>query len=133
MSKITDKPSNAISSTAPPRTETVKISQVGVHRIPKSQIPNCKQVTVDEYADRYKEKTSMPAPILFVKVKGKLLIGDGWHRLLAMQKLGLETARCEMRFGSFQDCLKFALEGELRAWIAEDKRGQSERGTMLCN
>lgn len=65
---------------------------------------------VSEYAERYKlgKKHGMPLPTLF-KVGKDLLIGDGWHRINAMQEAGLKAGTFDVITGTYEDCVKFAL------------------------
>lgn len=72
----------------------------------------------DEYAEQYLDKKNkMPLPVLFkdptMKVPYVYLIGDGLHRIRAMQKVGLKLHMFEIMEGSRADCIKFALQSNI--------------------
>lgn len=68
----------------------------------------------DEYAEQYLDKKNkMPLPVLFkdptMKEPYVYLIGDGLHRIRAMQKVGLKLHMFEIMEGSRAECVKYAL------------------------
>jgi len=67
----------------------------------------------EEYAEQYKEKKhGMPDPVLF-KVGKEYLIGDGLHRVTAMNLVCLKAAVFDVREGTRADCVKFALTANI--------------------
>lgn len=71
---------------------------------------------VADYAHHYINKHKMPPPVLFEDREGHYMVGDGLHRISAIMQLS-STPRSmwafEVRKGSFQDCLRFALKANL--------------------
>lgn len=84
--------------------------------------------TVQEYAENYEALVKMPEPVLFEVEKDHYLIGDGWHRIAAMHSLGDKGAQSwifDVQKGSYEDCLVFALQANLRHGVRRsnaDKR-----------
>ncbi len=62
-----------------------------------------------DYCEKYKQKKhGMPPPVLF-KVDGNHLVGDGLHRIEAMVMAGLDVGIFDVREGTWEDCVRFAL------------------------
>lgn len=64
--------------------------------------------TVDEYAQEMDNGTKFPAVILY-GTKELAWIGDGWHRVLASEKIGAKTIEAELRAGGRIEALNYAL------------------------
>lgn len=67
---------------------------------------------VGEYTESYRLKEEMP-PCHVFETGGPLLLGDGRHRLTAMKAAGIKERTFIVHQGSFEDCLKFALQANL--------------------
>lgn len=66
--------------------------------------------TVEEYAQAYKRKENLPAPVLFKSKDEKHYnIGDGSHRLEAFRSLGRKAVECEVKTGGYQDAVTYAV------------------------
>lgn len=64
--------------------------------------------TVKDYAAAYKSKDKLPEPVLF-EVDGDYLIADGYHRISALKANGVKVSTFEVKVGTMQEALKFAL------------------------
>lgn len=65
----------------------------------------------EEYAEQYRQKkNTMPEPVLFyVDSLNGYVIGDGLHRINGMKIAGLKMGSFEVRKGSIEDAIKYAL------------------------
>jgi hypothetical protein len=83
---------------------------------------------IEEYMEIYKASgtDAMPPPDLFRVPKSKFfLIGDGAHRIHAARDAGLKQIPCQVRDGTPQDCVMFALRSNQRHGLRrsnDDKR-----------
>ncbi len=69
--------------------------------------------TVKEYREVYASKNNrMPEPHVF-KHNGEFIVGDGLHRVTAMQQMGIKASSFEVHEGGMVECLKFALTANL--------------------
>jgi ParB-like chromosome segregation protein Spo0J len=59
---------------------------------------------VERYAQRL---DALPQVVVFDTEEG-LLLADGYHRVAAARRRGLETIEAEVRLGSRQDALRYA-------------------------
>lgn len=64
--------------------------------------------TVAKYAERMKAGDKFP-PLIVYLVDGKYLLADGFHRMLAARQLGLTALPAEIREGTRQDFVTFAV------------------------
>lgn len=78
----------------------------------------------EEYSEFYKQKKhGMPDPVLF-KVVDKLFVGDGMHRIAAMEIAKATTQTFEVIDGTWHDCVKFALRSNVANGI---RRSNSDK------
>jgi hypothetical protein len=81
--------------------------------------------TVDEYSERMGENDAFPQIVLF-GTADKAWIGDGWHRIIAAEKIGFSDIPATLRPGVRMDALKYALgvngEHGLRRSNADKRR-----------
>lgn len=65
----------------------------------------------EEYSERYKlgKEHGMPPPILY-KVGSDYLIADGWHRITAMEMVGIKSELFDVCEGTAEACLIRALK-----------------------
>lgn len=66
------------------------------------------EATVSEYAEHLEAGGSFPPIVVFFDSKDYWL-ADGWHRLIAHERIGCLTIHEEVRIGSKRDALKYAL------------------------
>lgn len=80
--------------------------------------------TVADYVDRMEDGQAFP-PIVVFDIEGVYVLVDGFHRLLAAQRVGLKSFAVDVRQGNRIDAIKFAITANsahgLR-WNNEDKR-----------
>src|SRR5919199_2609837 len=57
---------------------------------------------------RYAEMLGALPPVIVFDTGKELLLADGYHRLAAARRCGLETVEAEVRPGSRQDALRYA-------------------------
>lgn len=63
------------------------------------------QETIDEYAALYQDGTKLP-PVEAFEVDGELVVVDGFHRVAAARKAGVEFLRCAVvGIGEFDDAI----------------------------
>ena len=71
---------------------------------------------VADYAESYQNKVKMPEIVVFEVEPKRYLLADGWHRLHAMKAQEPDKKRLwavDVRKGTFDDCLKFALQANV--------------------
>ena len=68
--------------------------------------------------ERYAGMVDAPPPVVFETPDG-LLLADGYHRVAAARRRGLETIEAEVRSGSRHDALRYA------AMMGAEQRGIS--------
>ena len=71
---------------------------------------------VADYAENYQNKVKMPEVVLFEVEPKHYLIADGWHRFHALKAQEPDKKRVwafDVRKGSYEDCLKFALQANV--------------------
>ncbi len=71
------------------------------------------ETTVAEYAEAMKRGDKFP-PVVVFESDGEFILADGFHRVKAARKARLKSILSEIRIGSRQDALKFALEANHR-------------------
>ena len=80
----------------------------------------------EDYARRYRAKESLPPVHLFWDSGAKLMyLADGSHRCAAMALIGRKAIEAEVRNGTYQDALQFALLANAQHGLPrsnEDKR-----------
>lgn len=92
---------------------------------------------VRRYADNLK---AMPPVVIFSTKRG-LILADGCHRVAAAKSLGLQTVEAEVRQGTAQDALRYAVtvgardraltEEQVLERILERSRGRGAGGQKL--
>lgn len=60
---------------------------------------------VEQYAEEKKEGAKFPPPVIFLDVKQKYHVGDGFHRILAEKKNGTKTIEVDLKHGSKTDAI----------------------------
>lgn len=70
------------------------------------------QGTIDKYAEAMKEGATFPGVVVFHD-GADYWLADGYHRYAAAKKAGVETISAEIRTGSKEDALKFALSANV--------------------
>ena len=68
--------------------------------------------------ERYDGMVGAPPTVVFETPEG-LLLADGYHRVAAARRRGLETIEAEVRIGSRHDALRYA------AMVGAEQRGIS--------
>ena len=58
--------------------------------------------------ERYAQMLDILPPVVVFGTKEGLLLADGYHRVAAARRLGLETVEGEVRLGSRRDALRYA-------------------------
>jgi hypothetical protein len=58
--------------------------------------------------ERYAGMVGAPPPVVVFKTPEGLLLADGYHRVAAARRRGLETIEAEVRSGSRHDALRYA-------------------------
>jgi hypothetical protein len=67
---------------------------------------------VEEYSAAYKAKEKLPDPVVFLV--GKVhLIADGFHRVSAMKQNGMKAATFEVKTGTREDAVTYALQSNI--------------------
>jgi ParB-like chromosome segregation protein Spo0J len=61
-----------------------------------------------ERVERYAGRTEALPPVVVFDTEEGLLLADGYHRVAAARRRGLETIEAEVRLGSRQDALRYA-------------------------
>jgi hypothetical protein len=69
--------------------------------------------------ERYAGMVDAPPPVVVFKTPDGLLLADGYHRVAAARRRGLETIEAEVRSGSRHDALRYA------AMMGAEQRGIS--------
>ncbi len=78
----------------------------------------------EEYSAQYKHRNhTMPEPVLF-RVGEDLFVADGMHRIKAMELAGLKVQTFDVRVGSWQECVKYALSANVANGI---RRSNSDK------
>lgn len=97
-------------------SQEVSTSRVTLSRLIKD--PNLQvrkrldQVTINRYADVYKADNEMP-PIKVALVDGKPFLIDGWHRVAAMELIGIREAQAIVVKASEKDARWMAARANL--------------------
>src|SRR5215212_8866540 len=60
--------------------------------------------------ERYAGMADVPPPVVVFETPEGLLLADGYHRVAAARRRGLETVEAEVRGGSRHDALRYAAE-----------------------
>lgn len=81
------------------------------------------QGTINEYAEAMKEGTQFPDVVVFHD-GATYWLADGYHRYAAAKKAGVETIGAEIRTGSKEDALKFALSANVTHGL---RRSQADK------
>lgn len=68
----------------------------------------------EETVERYKDCLGKLPPIAVFSVDSKYLLADGFHRREAAIRKGWEEIAAEIKEGSYQDALEYAIEANLR-------------------
>lgn len=63
---------------------------------------------VDEYGEAAKAGAEFP-PLIVFKVGKEYLLADGFHRIYGFERFGIKEWECDIREGTREDALKFAL------------------------
>jgi ParB-like chromosome segregation protein Spo0J len=112
----------------PSKQKIIFLADIHVAESPKVRF-ELNPAVVEEYAENYKRKDhGMPAPVLF-QVGKSLLIADGHHRRQAMATAGLKAAVFEVRIGTHEDCVRFALQANIKHGLMRtnaDKRASAK-------
>jgi hypothetical protein len=58
--------------------------------------------------ERYAGMADVPPPVVVFETPEGLLLADGYHRVAAARRRGLETVEAEVRSGSLHDALRYA-------------------------
>jgi ParB-like chromosome segregation protein Spo0J len=58
--------------------------------------------------ERYAQGLDALPPVVVFDTEEGLLLADGYHRVAAARRRGLETIEAEVRLGSRQDALRYA-------------------------
>lgn len=85
---------------------------------------------VEDYADVYRRDSKLLPPLTLFRLDGELVLVDGFHRHQAATVAGLKSVLCEIRTGTLDDALTFALSSNVEHGIrrtAADKRRAVER------
>ncbi len=104
--------------------KTILLVQISLERSPFVRA-GVNQETVEEYAELYRSKKSLPEPDVFIDEAGEILLADGRHRIEAAQAAGLESLKCEVHEGGYSEALRFALGSNAEHGLRrsnEDKR-----------
>jgi hypothetical protein len=88
--------------------------------------------------DHYARMLDPLPPVVVFDTEEGLLLADGYHRVAAARRRGLETIEAEVRYGSRHDALRYAVMvgAEQRGISAEDaasyirRRSRRHRNSM---
>src|SRR5215212_3254903 len=58
--------------------------------------------------ERYAGMVDAPLPVVVFETPEGLLLADGYHRVAAARRRGLQTVEAEVRSGSLHDALRYA-------------------------
>ena len=84
--------------------------------------------------ERYARTLDALPPVVVVDTPEGLLLADGYHRVAASRRLGLEEVEAEVRTGTRRDALQqigLALVGAAGAWLATVPGLQAGQRTLL--
>lgn len=88
----------------------IYLNTIDLEASPRVRHITLDEETVERYAQNYAEKRDMPPLILFWDETKKIhLLGDGRHRIAALNKVGRKVAMALVHKGDFNECLKVAL------------------------
>lgn len=111
----------------------VFLDKINIAASPKVR-SEVREETIAEYAKEYqRRKNDMPDAVLFEHQNDQYIVADGMHRIMAMKATGIKGRQFDVRKGTFQDCLAFALTANLHHGLRRtnaDKRTSVE--TTLC-
>jgi hypothetical protein len=79
--------------------------------------------------ERYCRMLNVLPPVVVFETPEGLLLADGYHRVAASRRLGLETVEAEVRSGSQHDALRYAAKvgGAQRGISLEEAASYIER------
>ncbi len=103
------------------------VREIPLARIERNSVLQMRVATNPEvvaaYAEKYSRERSddpppderpLPSPVVFEVEQGKYLLADGWHRIAALEKLGVASARFSVREGTLADAAAFAAQTNSR-------------------
>jgi hypothetical protein len=92
---------------------------------PNMQVREClNKAKVKEYAERKRAGDVFPREVVF-EINGRYVLADGWHRHVADEEIGRTVVEVELRHGSIDDALLYAITANSThgsAWTNKDKR-----------
>jgi hypothetical protein len=72
--------------------------------------------------ERYAQGLDALPPVVVFDTEEGLLLADGYHRVAAARRRGLETIEAEVRLGSRQDALRYAAKVAPRSAASPPRR-----------
>jgi len=88
---------------------------------------------IDDYAEAYRNGSTLPPVLVFDTPNGLLLV-DGFHRIQAARRAGLDDVPCEIRRGTFEEARWAAAGANLHHGLHRtqaDKRFAVQRALLL--
>jgi hypothetical protein len=87
------------------------VSQVGVQDLLGNPLLNGVDLRLDPAAvERYGRDLDAMDPVVVFDTPEGLLLADGYHRAAAARRAGRSTVAAEVRIGTRQDALRYAVE-----------------------
>jgi len=76
-------------------------------------------------------RSHFPYPILFQEKDNEFWIGDGWHRISALQSIGVSWWPCEVRRGNKLDAIAFGVATDHGLGVRKTDRDKSRAVRMI--
>jgi hypothetical protein len=95
-----------------PVKRIIKLSKIDLEHSPNVRA-ELNDEAIEEYTQGYRLKEKFPECVLFDASPGPLLLADGRHRYHSMLKAGINERTFLVYKGSYEMCLKFALQANL--------------------
>ncbi len=94
---------------AKPKTKQLPVNEIEATSKTQARVRLDPQI-IDEYAQVFQDGGKFPPIVVFAeKGSERYILADGFHRLQAAQKVGLENIRCEVHEGGPHEALEHAL------------------------
>ncbi len=103
----------------------VRIDQISIDSELQQRLDHLNETTVDEYAAALKTGEQFPSVQLFRDGEGKLWLADGFHRVEAANKAGIEELSANIEEGDYRAALLHAIGVNAKHGLRrsqEDKR-----------